>query len=179
MIFLDRPMFDILLDSFEFFKEAKANLKRSITSKKNYRYQVLAVSWLLGLMGFRIIPLGIFKNKDEYIFENEVQTEHSADILAEGSGILLVIDCTVSVPPLDKITKIRNTINHIRTKINTKVNKTIIRVIFSAVDCSPLKDDARNKGVYIVDNKDIEFLYMQIINGHSASIKSAFYSFVA
>ena len=53
--------------------------------------QVLATAWLLGLIGFRVIPLGIFYNNEYILDENQSKTLHSADILAEDSEFLLLL----------------------------------------------------------------------------------------
>jgi hypothetical protein len=146
--------YDILLDSFQLF-QARDNLKEYLISKKDDKYQVLAVTWLLGLIGFRIIPFGILdKNHNENILEKRTKTQFSADILAEDSGLLLVVDCTVSVTPQDKIVKAINTVKH----ISANNNKTVTPVIFSAANCLTLKDNARSVGVHIIDSQDLDFL---------------------
>jgi hypothetical protein len=162
--------YDILLDSFQLF-QARDNLKEYLISKKDDKYQVLAATWLLGLIGFRIIPFGILdKNHNENILEKQTKTQFSADILAEDSGLLLVVDCTVSVTPQDKIVKILNTVKH----ITARLNETVTPVIFSAANCLTLKDNARSVGVHIIDSQNLDFLCDLILKGHIASVRDTF-----
>ena len=76
---------------------------------------VAGVSWLFSLIGFTVIPLalGNFDNrKDEKI--PQTQPEYSSDILLSDGVRIFVLDCTSSLPPRDKITRIRNTAGYIK-----------------------------------------------------------------
>jgi hypothetical protein len=70
---------------------------------------------------------------------------------------------TISVPKIDKITKIHNTVEDIKQKTNCNFN--IVPVIVSSEDCSVLlKHTAKDSHVILIDKNDIENLYNLLLN---------------
>ena len=150
---------DVFLLAFQYFEGWK-NINRYIISPDE-RPQVLATSWILSLLDFRCLYLGGVSKNDENILENK-NWRYSADMLATRSDgkISLVVDCTTSVPPNEKIDKIKNTANYLSKKVGKEVNP----VIFCSVEASMSKGEAVKKGVFIIDPQS-----MLVVPCHSKS----------
>lgn len=159
---------DPLMESFKLFTASdllKEYLLRSGTDEKK---QMAVVSWLLAIVGFQVVVLGMADKKGESI--KNAQPNRSCDILAGSDGnieALLTIDCTSNVPDEVKIKKISNTATSIgqemKTKLPMNVNVPAIPVLISFVDCSVLKSKAAEYQVRLIDRSDLDNLYDLVI----------------
>lgn len=146
---LVKPSEDSLIQSFNLFDAGK-KVEENLLNPKDDKIFVMAVSWLLETINMRTLMLG---RRFEIIRENGIE-KGSADILAcdSISKRLVVIDCTVSPPPANKIDKIRNTANYVSRKINNIAKPLII----TPSDASAAKHAAKTYGVTILDKTDLE-----------------------
>lgn len=154
-------LIDPLIESFRQFV-AFTRLYEYLHSNDDSK-QVTGTSWLFAMMGLNPIQLGIVdKEQDEKIKASGVG--YSCDIMLSNKTNIIAIDCTTSVPKIEKLTKIHNTAKYIKDKIDHDFN--VISVVVSSEDCSnELKIIEQNSNVTIIDKKDIDKMYDQISNG--------------
>jgi hypothetical protein len=169
---------DPLIDAFRLF-DAKRSLIEYLLEPGNVeKKHVAGVSWLFSLIGFTVIPLalGNFDNrKDEKI--PQTQPEYSSDILLSDGVRIFVLDCTSSLPPRDKITRIRNTAGYIKKEIKKEShnNVEVIPVIISSQDCSGSKqEDAKSSHVALIDKNHIKDLHGLLLDGLKAEAMKLF-----
>jgi hypothetical protein len=101
-----------ILQAFRLF-HAFNYIENGFNEEKEY-LQIMSTVWLLSLLQFNPIPLGLRTKNGENLDINGNVLSLSADILASNNeGYSLVIDCTVTVPPADKLNKLLNTSKYI------------------------------------------------------------------
>jgi hypothetical protein len=150
-------------------------LNTYIYSTANERQHIASAIWLLEILDFNSIPLGLVKEDDERI-KDKLAFQHSADILAynRDKGLLLIVDITQAVPAPPKIQKISNTANYINSKIEFKSTPVII----SSVDCNTLKSASGNK-VVILDKLDTDSIIPFVNKGRIDKAKELFFSLIS
>jgi hypothetical protein len=155
---------DLLIDAFREF-EANIRLNEYLVSKANETRKVsmqlkqtCSSIWLLNMIGYRSIPLGMVHTDDE----RTTSEVHSCDILACDDTNLLVIDCTSTPPPADKVDKICNTNIFLESRMGEKGHCT--PVIICNDYCISVKQAALPAGVMIIDKGDIAHLHDLLIN---------------
>lgn len=127
------------------------------------------ISQLLSLFNFAAINLGYFeKDGEQPIDKNNI---NSADILAyyEPEEKFFVVDCTVSIPSIQKINKIYST-SQFLTKTS---NNSFLPIIFSQEEVR-IRNDATKAGVIIFDKLDIELLLNLIDSDNICELKNTF-----
>jgi hypothetical protein len=93
--------------TFKLFKNADHNLSIYINSDDE-RKQITGTTWLLSVLGFVCMNLGIINSDDEKLIEENSQIG-AADARAFQNEIgVLVIDFTTNCPKDPKVDKIRN-----------------------------------------------------------------------
>lgn len=142
----------ILKQTFDLFSGRKF-LDKNLLDPKDDRFFEKSVSWLLELIGLKIIHLD---KMGEIIYEGKVE-KGSADIIGynNSSRYLYVIDCTISPPHPQKIDKLLNISKYIARKKDIQTKP----YIFCAVNCPTVKADAKINGVIIIDLTDIQKIY--------------------
>ncbi len=93
---------------------------------------------------------------------------HSADIITydPATETFLAVDCTTSVPDIEKISKIRDTADYLAEK--TKHH--IIPVIFSSVNCPSIKrEQAERENVFIIGVRESGSLCDLLLKDRSSS----------
>jgi len=147
MEYLSRASEYPLLDAYKLF-EASQMLKDNLEDPSDDKAFETAVCWFLELIGFHTIKL----ENGEIIRENGVN-KGSADILFYDNELktIFVVDCTIGVPPPNKIDKIKNTSNYISRSYNFPIKP----IIFSPKLCSSVKTTAKEIDVKIVDLENI------------------------
>lgn len=130
--------------------------------------QTTGVSWLLNLLGFRTIDLSRMKGKTKLNLETirGSRRQDSCDLLAVlGTDKVLAVDCTITVPPSDKIEKIHNTANAIAEvlvkELSTDVQ--IVPTIISSANCGGL--DISNNNVVLLDRNDVSSILDLVSKG--------------
>ena len=146
------------------FKYSKANSKMNdyIESKVNKldkeNQQVIGTTWLLSILGFSCINLGILANDDEKILYNGIEKGAADSIAFNNEGNILLIDFTTGIPKGDKIDRIRKTANF----ISQKTSLNAVPVIISNQDCNTIKKSLQD--VIVIDINDINIILELISN---------------
>lgn len=148
-----------LLDAFKLF-EASHMLKENLEDPSDEKAFETAVYWFLELIGFHTIKL----ENGEIIRENRVN-KGSADILFYDNELktIFVVDCTIGVPPANKIDKIKNTSNYLSRSFKFPIKP----MIFSPKLCSIVKTTAKDNNVKIIDYENILELMQIFQRGYS------------
>ncbi len=157
---------DLLMEALNLFNASKSFQRYMLEPRGNERMQVTGVSWMFDILGWRTISLGIVSDHDEKTIQT--QPEHSCDILAVSDSspqILLTIDCTMTVPPQNKIIKIYNTAEYIAKTLKEQIQMDlhVIPAIISSAECKGL--DTTSSQVLLVDKNDLNYLHDQIVKG--------------
>jgi hypothetical protein len=135
--------------------------------------QVSATTWLLTLLDFNSINLNAISTGDEPMMQ-EPKPLHAVDIISYNSSnrLFLACDCTINVPPSDKIDKIRNAANF----IGLEIKGSVIPVIFCNKDCRTSYQHAKNTGVCIIDVTYITQLCKLILDGQRDEAVALFHN---
>lgn len=141
--------------------ELSKNLSPSLSSTKEFP-QLASTIIVLSLLGFRCVPLGITDKSHEKIMEAKVE-KGSADILAYSQELklMLVIDCTTTIPDDTKLGLIGNTAIHITKTLGTDV----IPAVVSAVDSSSASAKAKALHILLMDTRCTEQLARLVLSG--------------
>jgi hypothetical protein len=124
--------------------------------------QIVSTIWLLSILKFNPIPLGIDKREGESIEHDGTRPNLSADLICSNNGDSLVIDCTVTVPSSEKLDKILNTSKYIQKYSG----KRFTPVVITNKDAPISMQEATKNKVTIIDRSDIEDLLKLIMSNN-------------
>jgi hypothetical protein len=131
----------------------------------------MSTVWLLSLLQFNPIPLGLRTKNGENLEKNGHALSLSADLLASNNrGYSLVIDCTVTVPSADKLNKLLNTSKYI---LEHSGKKFIPVVITNKAVPIPF-ERIENTGLKVIDKTDIDELLKLIMSNNIEQAKELF-----
>ncbi len=125
--------------------------------------QIISTIWLLSLLQFNPIPLGIDKRDGESLETNGKILNLSADIIcSNNSGYSLAIDCTVGVPPPEKLDKILGTAKH----LEKHSGKRFVPILLTNKDAPISFEQAKVHGVVVIDKSNIDELLKLIMSNN-------------
>lgn len=156
--------------SLEIFKEHLLNPERCVDGKtKPNTIFENAVSWLLSLVGFSILPLG---RRFEKLRIPETGYEvGSVDIIAyRENECILLVDCDTSIPDDKKIRSMMTVKEHFRFIQDENRRPDIVSAIFSPKDCSGISVD--RQAVKIVDRHQIQLIFEKAMEGSTEDARS-------
>jgi len=100
----------------------------------NAREFEFAISWILSLMGFRVMVLGSSKN-----------TQEAVDLIATTpEGHVLVVECTAGVIKADKIAQLSSRVQVVRERLDTS-GSSFLQVV--PMLCTNLRRNATQAGI--------------------------------
>ena len=157
--------------SLEIFRERLLDPERCVEgrTKPNTIFEN-AVSWLLSLIGFSILPLG---RRFEKLKIPETGYEvGSADIIAyRENECLLLVDCDTSIPDEKKIRFMKAVRDHFGFLQDKYRRPYVVSLIFSPRDCRGIS--AAFENVKIIDRYKIKTIFEQAMKGNSDEARSS------
>jgi hypothetical protein len=157
--------------SMEIFRELLLNPERAKGKTRPNTIFENAVSWLLSLIGFSILPLGRTPFEHLRIPETGYKVG-SVDIVAyRENECLLLIDCDTSMPDEKKIRYLKAVKDHFRFIQDEYKRLNIVSVIFTPRDCTGIPSDLQD--VKIIDRHKIKMMFEQAMEGNSDQARSS------
>jgi hypothetical protein len=156
---------------FKLLTNANHNLPLYVNSDIE-KQQVVGTTWLLSMLGFRHLNVGIINTDDERVYDGKIE-KGAVDTLAFDENIgTLVIDFTNSPPKWTKVDKIRNSARYIYEKLSISGTPVII--------CNKCCLDTKTSvsDVVIIDKNDTDKLIKLISNNKIEQAKQSFYDIV-
>lgn len=157
--------------SLEVFEERLLNPEQCIEgrAKPNTIFEN-AVSWLLSLVGFSVLPLGRYFEKIKIPATG--YELGSVDIIAyRENECLLLIDCDTSMPDDRKIRSMMAVKEHFKFLQDEHGQPNIVCMIFSPKDCTGIPVD--NIAVRIVDRHRIRWIFEEVMKGNTEDARSS------
>ena len=153
--------------SMEIFRERLLNPEKF---KKTATEFEKAVSWLLSLIGFSILPLG---RRFEHLKIPETGYKvGSVDIIAyRENECLLLVDCDTSIPDEKKIRYLKAVKDHFRFIQDEYKRLNTNSVIFTPRDCIGIPFDLQD--VKIIDRYKMKMMFRQAMEGNSDQARSS------
>ena len=114
-------------------------------------------------VNLRYAPLMVYREAEH--MRDQGREIGSADIVAfDFECGLLVIDCTSNVPTIDKIQKLRNTVQALGKRISTPIRGVIV----CASDVALLRQDSARYGIDFVDASQLQAIWDIARSGNTA-----------